>query len=117
MLMSFYISDWIFFFFSSRRRHTRSTRDWSSDVCSSDLCSGSGASALADELHHRWRRIQRCGDGRGTGRLSVREFEVLQTDQSRGPAHYLAAQRRAPAAGALTEPGKVHPAQDDGPRG
>src|SRR5712664_3014780 len=26
-----------FFFFSSRRRHTRSDRDWSSDVCSSDL--------------------------------------------------------------------------------
>src|SRR5207249_580282 len=26
-----------FFFFSSRRRHTRSIRDWSSDVCSSDL--------------------------------------------------------------------------------
>src|SRR2546421_8698860 len=24
--------------FSSRRRHTRSDRDWSSDVCSSDLC-------------------------------------------------------------------------------
>src|SRR5699024_11772342 len=27
----------ILFFFSSRRRHTRSKRDWSSDVCSSDL--------------------------------------------------------------------------------
>src|SRR5206468_6418209 len=27
----------IYFFFSSRRRHTRSDRDWSSDVCSSDL--------------------------------------------------------------------------------
>src|SRR5436305_14124485 len=27
----------IFFFFSSRRRHTRCGRDWSSDVCSSDL--------------------------------------------------------------------------------
>src|SRR5690349_24986200 len=27
----------MFFFFSSRRRHTRSLRDWSSDVCSSDL--------------------------------------------------------------------------------
>src|SRR6266513_2519906 len=27
----------VFFFFSSRRRHTRSKRDWSSDVCSSDL--------------------------------------------------------------------------------
>src|SRR5215469_17672968 len=28
------------FFFSSRRRHTRSLRDWSSDVCSSDLGGG-----------------------------------------------------------------------------
>src|SRR5216683_2906881 len=31
---------WCFFFFSSRRRHTRSDRDWSSDVCSSDLTRG-----------------------------------------------------------------------------
>src|SRR5207247_7885305 len=30
------------FFFSSRRRHTRSTRDWSSDVCSSDLEAAEG---------------------------------------------------------------------------
>src|SRR5690606_40085309 len=28
-----------FFFFPSRRRHTRFSRDWSSDVCSSDLLS------------------------------------------------------------------------------
>src|SRR5437870_12866305 len=28
---------WYFFFFSSRRRHTSWPRDWSSDVCSSDL--------------------------------------------------------------------------------
>src|SRR5699024_11434862 len=37
------------FFFSSRRRHTRSKRDWSSDVCSSDLgglgCAPPGAPA------------------------------------------------------------------------
>src|SRR3712207_7324819 len=38
----FYISSTVylyffFFFFSSRRRHTRYWRDWSSDVCSSDL--------------------------------------------------------------------------------
>src|SRR5579885_2609846 len=37
----FYLRSWgdvcFFFFFSSRRRHTRSKRDWSSDVCSSDL--------------------------------------------------------------------------------
>src|SRR2546422_10328697 len=31
------ISVFFFFFFSSRRRHTRCSRDWSSDVCSSDL--------------------------------------------------------------------------------
>src|SRR3712207_9067346 len=33
----------IFFFFSSRRRHTRYWRDWSSDVCSSDLIGGQQA--------------------------------------------------------------------------
>src|SRR5699024_5609207 len=32
-----------YFFFSSRRRHTRSKRDWSSDVCSSDLRGTSSA--------------------------------------------------------------------------
>src|SRR5699024_11657570 len=31
------VSSLYLFFFSSRRRHTRSKRDWSSDVCSSDL--------------------------------------------------------------------------------
>src|SRR2546422_329500 len=31
------VDDLCFFFFSSRRRHTRCSRDWSSDVCSSDL--------------------------------------------------------------------------------
>src|SRR5215475_15652001 len=30
-------ADVCFFFFSSRRRHTRFSHDWSSDVCSSDL--------------------------------------------------------------------------------
>src|SRR6266480_5366789 len=47
------------FFFSSRRRHTRWTGDWSSDVCSSDLllspaCSGRGPVApRSDWCHHR----------------------------------------------------------------
>src|SRR5205807_6892008 len=31
---------YLYFFFSSRRRHTRLQGDWSSDVCSSDLLSG-----------------------------------------------------------------------------
>src|SRR5437762_5168744 len=34
-----------FFFFSSRRRHTRYIGDWSSDVCSSDLCDTKGFDA------------------------------------------------------------------------
>src|SRR5258706_7311385 len=34
-----------FFFFSSRRRHTRLVSDWSSDVCSSDLTSYANANA------------------------------------------------------------------------
>src|SRR5258705_9165453 len=36
-----------FFFFSSRRRHTRCLSDWSSDVCSSDLCAVSTAAAVS----------------------------------------------------------------------
>src|SRR6266852_6568959 len=40
-----------FFFFSSRRRHTRCYRDWSSDVCSSDL------------PRHRWRLCKRSSTG------------------------------------------------------
>src|SRR5699024_12061868 len=43
------------FFFSSRRRHTRSKRDWSSDVCSSDLSSSSLSflsSPLTYQLEH-----------------------------------------------------------------
>src|SRR6266516_2772073 len=38
----------LLFFFSSRRRHTRSYGDWSSDVCSSDLDSGACRSRSAD---------------------------------------------------------------------
>src|SRR5947209_15074968 len=40
------------FFFSSRRRHTRYWRDWSSDVCSSDLPDG-GAYRLHEKLAAR----------------------------------------------------------------
>src|SRR5256884_2965040 len=36
------------FFFSSRRRHTRCSRDWSSDVCSSDLLVNPEAALTAD---------------------------------------------------------------------
>src|SRR3989440_11296476 len=55
------------FFFSSRRRHTRSDRDWSSDVCSSDLA-GTAWDAAKWGV---WMRVK--GDFRGRerqGRLS-----------------------------------------------
>src|SRR5256885_3543995 len=49
------LSRYVFFFFSSRRRHTRLQGDWSSDVCSSDL---PGLSHQADQaggaLRPRW---------------------------------------------------------------
>src|SRR3712207_6960141 len=48
---------YIFFFFSSRRRHTRYWRDWSSDVCSSDLLLVTAAGVP--------RRIGYDRDGRG----------------------------------------------------
>src|SRR5947209_19883001 len=41
------VGDFDLFFFSSRRRHTRYWRDWSSDVCSSDLGEPSGPAADA----------------------------------------------------------------------
>src|SRR3989442_8669741 len=47
----------MFFFFSSRRRHTRCGRDWSSDVCSSDL--------ERDECRRAVQEIERLAPGRG----------------------------------------------------
>src|SRR5690606_40024289 len=89
----------LFFFFSSRRRHTRFSRDWSSDVCSSDLLEGGVAETVvsgallrvfqaliggADRLETRF-RIRAAGIlvrvvahrelaiGRQIGRASCRE--------------------------------------------
>src|SRR2546422_1883426 len=60
-----------FFFFSSRRRHTRCSRDWSSDVCSSDLALKLCHSAFA--------------------KVSCR------SDLGRRPTSYLFSTKRAPA--------------------
>src|SRR5207302_7236816 len=50
------------FFFSSRRRHTRFSRDWSSDVCSSDLMIHCQAAATRETtpfgFSRQWRRLR-----------------------------------------------------------
>src|SRR2546421_4752000 len=46
------------FFFSSRRRHTRSDRDWSSDVCSSDLL----AAGVVHEINNPLATIAACAE-------------------------------------------------------
>src|SRR5699024_11561295 len=45
--------------FSSRRRHTRSKRDWSSDVCSSDLIEE--VMAYTDQLEHPYLEAEDLG--------------------------------------------------------
>src|SRR6266513_3589690 len=60
-----------FFFFSSRRRHTRSKRDWSSDVCSSDLAAVAVAERVAYPVVVK-AQVQVGGRGK-IGRASCRE--------------------------------------------
>src|SRR5699024_12123385 len=59
-------------FFSSRRRHTRATRDWSSDVCSSDLRSSSSA-------HHSGRPRQSVPASAGARPAAAASFSTGQT--------------------------------------
>src|SRR5437868_12298345 len=74
------------FFFSSRRRHTRSKRDWSSDVCSSDLsferlrgrepaADRQGIDDDAEEGH--------CEDVPAERELVARAVEAEQRDRAR----------------------------------
>src|SRR6266480_860341 len=69
----------IFFFFSSRRRHTRLTCDWSSDVCSSDLAGSGGPGAVEqpkDPGHTSF--------GEGQAHLSVDKVAGRVTSTSTG---------------------------------
>src|SRR5690242_21262973 len=76
-----------FFFFSSRRRHTRLTCDWSSDVCSSDL-GLDGGDGLAEAE----------GDREVTQVVLERldDFDVAELQHPLAPLHHrdLGAQRR-----------------------
>src|SRR2546429_5145239 len=75
----------LFFFFSSRRRHTRCSRDWSSDVCSSDLlllrvaeaCSGAHAKGM---VQHNQKQSEVCV-GRSLPDIRICERKYHQQHQ------------------------------------
>src|SRR5256885_5086073 len=54
----------LFFFFSSRRRHTRLQGDWSSDVCSSDLCRRAEPGIHAGRLDPQGQALRRIAAAR-----------------------------------------------------
>src|SRR5262249_60840305 len=64
----------VFFFFSSRRRHTRLVSDWSSDVCSSDLAlrqrlvEGRRADVVRRRTHRRSDRSRSRSEERRVGK-------------------------------------------------
>src|SRR5438445_8831478 len=74
-----------FFFFSSRRRHTRYWRDWSSDVCSSDL----------------------CGTCRRRPHVQRRHVPHVEQEEQREPAHEVIDRERAAAPEAVAEPARA----------
>src|SRR5436305_11558100 len=68
----------VFFFFSSRRRHTRCGRDWSSDVCSSDLCETAGVLGSVIELIETYAELLP-----GEGELSATLFIEIRSEERR----------------------------------
>src|SRR2546429_7666529 len=95
-----------FFFFSSRRRHTRCSRDWSSDVCSSDL-----APAVAGLT----RRAALLLEDRATISLGVARNQLVIEGVATHPKHpvlrELAGRLHPHHLGAITFPRGVEPAE------
>src|SRR2546422_5041114 len=77
----------IFFFFSSRRRHTRCSRDWSSDVCSSDLKIAMNMIELG-RLQGKNATMTYCFAPNGNGKVRSEERRVGKECRSRwSPYH------------------------------
>src|SRR5690606_39501915 len=103
------------FFFSSRRRHTRFSRDWSSDVCSSDLSWSGRAAPTSPTARHRLaspprtattRSAPRSGRGCSADRLlRSEERRVGKEGRSRGSPWHEERERRSGRLGALRAEG------------
>src|SRR5437660_2020535 len=96
----FCICFFFFFFFSSRRRHTRWPRDWSSDVCSSDLGRSrqTGCCGLRDRISRKTRHVP-AGDVPKMDFHCIlwRRKKQIKPDRKPEPSHLrlaLAAKRR-----------------------
>src|SRR6266511_1294161 len=88
---TFYLCPFFLFFFSSRRRHTIFSRDWSSDVCSSDLLSGirePDERRVGEQLQPQVEREHFAGKARlcETRRLPRRRGEALVAAARRAAA-------------------------------
>src|SRR5437868_13867306 len=109
------MSMYFFFFFSSRRRHTRSKRDWSSDVCSSDLwgsspatspttnaprprpsCTWSGSTGIAMPVTRRSEE-RRVGKEGGSGGAPEREKKKESSGGKDGQGRGVVTERDRPA--------------------
>src|SRR6266498_5076888 len=77
-----------FFFFSSRRRHTRCGRDWSSDVCSSDL--GGGDRQLRSIARKRPGAVVGVGAGELGRDIDVGELVLDRLERSDRPPEGIA---------------------------
>src|SRR5207249_5755556 len=73
-----------YFFFSSRRRHTRSKRDWSSDVCSSDLDWRQGLCNSSSTYSIPPARLQSIRGNREDPQFSRSQSENLTYDRPYG---------------------------------
>src|SRR5256884_6040192 len=94
------------FFFSSRRRHTRCSRDWSSDVCSSDLLR-----VVLFEIYRRYRL--RLAPG-----ATVVKNAVVTTKPAAVPVIRVPREVRRPGpsarpAGVASKPGRSAPSAPD----
>src|SRR2546422_5367985 len=92
--------DLYFFFFSSRRRHTRCSRDWSSDVCSSDLVAEHGPGIARSDgrlpvgpyVDVEAKRAVRLNEGADRDAFTEVVVAIVALEQKRGPPDLAGAQ-------------------------